>query len=103
MTSSDTTIRYDSYDMTHISVLFVALSAQDGFEKRGGDSRFATGVMGSSFNRIGKNPHFIPIPTYILFQEITYMVWATHEALSDEQQCLDDDLFDDSSVMTHNI
>ena len=36
-----------------ISALFVALAAQDGFEKRGGDARFATGVMGSSFNRIG--------------------------------------------------
>ena len=39
------------------SALFVALLAQDGFEKRGGDARFATGVMGSSFNRIGNyNP-----------------------------------------------
>ena len=35
------------------SALFVALVAQDAFEKRGGDARFATGVMGSSFNRIG--------------------------------------------------
>ena len=41
-----------------IIALFVAMitvDAQDyDFEKRGGDARFATGVMGAGFNRISK-------------------------------------------------
>ena len=36
-------------------VAIATVDAQDyGFEKRGGDARFATGVMGAGFNRISK-------------------------------------------------
>ena len=43
-----------------VIALFVAatVNGQDYFEnvdKRGGDARFATGVMGAGFNRISKN------------------------------------------------
>ena len=43
--------------------LFVAatVNGQDYFEnvdKRGGDARFATGVMGAGFNRISKNANY---------------------------------------------
>ena len=48
-------VYFHIYFKENNSALFVALVAQDGFEKRGGDARFATGVMGSSFNRIGKS------------------------------------------------
>ena len=36
-------------------VVIAAVHAQDyEFEKRGGDARFATGVMGAGFNRISE-------------------------------------------------
>ena len=43
-----------------IIALFVAASVSgqdyyDAVDKRGGDARFATGVMGAGFNRISKN------------------------------------------------
>ena len=62
----------DDSSIRMFSALFVALVAQDGFEKRGGDARFATGVMGSSFNRIGDH-RFVFYKFLLSFRES--LVW----------------------------